>query len=366
MEKHLTAGIKIPTLVLDEKIAKRNLKRMAEKAAAQDIRFRPHFKTHQSAEVGDWMRVNGVEHITVSSVKMAQFFADKGWHDILIAFPINLRESTEIEQLAAEIELSLLVESVESAKRLNDFLGSITDVWIKIDTGMNRAGIWWENINEIFDVAKSVISADHLRLKGLLTHAGQTYHASSINEIMRMYSDSNSSIISVRESLQNHGIKELELSVGDTPGCWLSDDLGDVDEIRPGNFIFFDAMMHNLGVCLLEEIAVAVACPVVAKHESRNEVVIYGGAVHLSKEFIHHEGNTIYGYVALNDDFGWRILNSGNFVKSLSQEHGIIQVASEHFSRIGIGDLIYVIPVHVCLAVDALKREYIILPDNNQ
>jgi len=41
-----------PTLVLDEACARRNIARMAEKARRQGIRFRPHFKTHQSAGIG--------------------------------------------------------------------------------------------------------------------------------------------------------------------------------------------------------------------------------------------------------------------------------------------------------------------------
>jgi D-serine deaminase-like pyridoxal phosphate-dependent protein len=53
------ADIVKPTLVLDEAAAMLNIHRMAGKARQQKIRFRPHFKTHQSAEIGEWFRQVG-------------------------------------------------------------------------------------------------------------------------------------------------------------------------------------------------------------------------------------------------------------------------------------------------------------------
>jgi D-serine deaminase-like pyridoxal phosphate-dependent protein len=45
-----------PTLLLDQRKAIKNLQRMAGKAEKSYVRFRPHFKTHQSARVGEWFR----------------------------------------------------------------------------------------------------------------------------------------------------------------------------------------------------------------------------------------------------------------------------------------------------------------------
>jgi len=361
MNYNQTDLIKTPTLVLNERTARKNLLVMSQKAESQNIRFRPHFKTHQSALIGEWVREIGVSQITVSSVSMATYFARSGWRDILIAFPVNLRELADILELAANIDLSLLVESIESVQYLDRMLNKEVGVWIKIDTGMHRAGVWWEHDAEIVGVVEAVAKSDFLKLKGLLTHPGQTYHASSVAEILKMYSDSVKVMNSIRLSLEQQGFENLEVSVGDTPGCWLSDDLGNVDEIRPGNFIFFDAMMHNLGVCRIEDIAVAVACPIVAKHAHRNEIVIYGGAVHLSKEYIKRGGKNIYGYAAIDNGNGWQVLGDGNYVRALSQEHGIVHVENDLFNKVKIGDILYVIPTHVCLTVDALDSNYVII-----
>lgn len=354
MDTQRLPGITTPTALINSKQAKSNLQKLFEKAAVKNIRFRPHFKTHQSGQIGEWFRDAGVTTITVSSVRMAAYFAACGWEDILIAFPVNLREIEEIKRLSAKVNLSLLVESADVVESLADFLTDPVNIWIKIDSGMQRAGIAWEKLGEIENLCKKIITKKNLKLSGILTHAGQTYHAGSKEEIVNLYRVSNQRMIELRARLKTLINLDLQVSVGDTPGCWLSDDLGEVDEIRPGNFLLFDAMMMDLGVCEPEEIAMIVACPVVAKHPDRNEIVIYGGAVNLSKDFLLRDGKPIYGYIADLSMEGWQFSGSENYVLSLSQEHGIVKASDRVFAKVKIGDLMGIIPVHSCLAVDAL------------
>ncbi|MBO8152692.1 MAG: hypothetical protein H0Z30_09405 [Candidatus Marinimicrobia bacterium] len=68
-----------PTLLLDEKKCQENINFMVQKAKRSNVIFRPHFKTHQSIEVGRWFRAQGVDKITVSSLRMAKYLADSGW-----------------------------------------------------------------------------------------------------------------------------------------------------------------------------------------------------------------------------------------------------------------------------------------------
>jgi len=167
----------------------------------------------------------------------------------------------------------------------------------------------------------------------------------------------------LKDKLQKQVINGMEISVGDTPGCWLCKNLGKVDEIRPGNFLFFDAMMLDLGVCQEDEIAVCVACPVVSTNPGRQEAVIYGGAVHLSKENIEYSSPPVYGYAVFSSEASTWNVNRLNYVRSLSQEHGVVKLDTKSFDRVKVGGLLYIIPVHSCLAVDALQ-EYLTLNGN--
>lgn len=352
--------IQRPTLLLDQERCRANIARMAEKARRNGVRFRPHFKTHQSAAIGEWFRPFGVTAITVSSVDMADYFARHAWQDITIAFSLNWRQIETVDRLAGEIHLGILVESQETVAFAGERLTHPVDAWIKVDVGAHRTGVPVENAEEIIALAGAIRRSDGIHLKGLLTHAGHTYHAAGKAEVTAIYQDSLKALKSLAGQMAQAGFTGLELSVGDTPACSLVDDLGGVDEIRPGNFVFYDAAQWQIGSCAEEDIAVAVACPVVAKHPERNEIVIYGGAVHLSKETMTQDGRPIYGLPAYPDGQGWGKTLPNAYVTSLSQEHGLVRVAPADFERIAVGDLLMVLPVHSCLAVDCL-RSYLTL-----
>ncbi len=353
---NLFDSIDKPTLLLNRETARRNIQRMCRKAEQAGVRFRPHFKTHQSAQVGEWFRRQGVRAITVSSLEMAQYFARHGWEDILIAFSVNLRQLEALAQLAHRLRLGLLFESVESVQGADRRLQAVADAWIKIDSGAARTGIHWQDVETVRQVAAALQESSSLKLRGLLTHAGHTYHATSPQQICQTYHESVARMNDLRDGLNTCGIAALEVSVGDTPGCSCCNDLGKVDEVRPGNFVFFDAQMLRLGVCKPDDIAVGVACPVVALHPQRQEVVIYGGAVHLAKDHFDLNGTPAYGLVALPRGDGWGDFLEGAYVRGLSQEHGILRMKPEHIQRIRLGDLIIVIPAHSCLTVHCLRR----------
>ncbi len=343
-----------PTMVIDPNKVHANINFMAAKAAQQGVRFRPHFKTHQSAVVGEWFRAAEVKSITVSSLEMAQYFSRQGWDDILVAFSLNLRQMEIVNELAARIRLGVLVESLESVDFLADRLNAPLDVWIKVDSGSGRTGLPWDKPERAADLAKRVTSAPRLRLRGLLTHAGFTYSAGSSAEIINRYTLSCGRMHQLREEIRACGIDHLEISVGDTPGCTLSPRLGAVDEIRPGNFVFFDMQMLHLGVCSFDQVAALVACPLVALHPERSEAVVYGGAVHLSKDTVKIDGQAAYGAVVELTEDGWGAPLSGAYVARLSQEHGILHLPQAALARQRVGELIGIIPAHVCLVVSAL------------
>lgn len=355
---HVFDQIEKPTLILDEAAARANLRRLAEKirAARRPMRFRPHFKTHQSAEIGDWFRAEGVSGITVSSVEMARYFAAHGWADITIAFPVNLREMDEIRVLAGQIHLGLLVESVESVRRLAAELSTPVDVWLKVDSGAHRTGLAWDDPAAAWAVLEAVQADPRLHLRGLLTHAGQTYRERGADDVCARYQASLKGMLYLREALQVTCPTRLEISVGDTPASSLCANLGTVDELRPGNFIFYDAQQMQVGACAWQDVAVALACPVVATHPERGEVVLYGGAIHLSKDFLMEDGQRVYGRVCLPEGERWGAPLAGAVVSALSQEHGIVRMAAKDLARVRVGDLLCILPAHSCLTVTLMRR----------
>jgi len=343
-------------MIIDALRARANIHRMNAKAEANKAVLRPHFKTHQSGVVGQWFRQAGVDRITVSSVSMAQYFADHGWDDILIAFPVNLPEIKNINTLAGRIKLYLQLEDVSVATRLNAMLEHEVGVYIKIDSGAGRTGIALENEQAILEMVTALKAFKKLKLTGLLTHAGHFYHQTggklAIQEMAHQ--------ISLKMNALKSKIKQedLILSWGDTPSCSMLDELKGFDEWRPGNFVYYDVMQYHIGSCSLEDVAVAMACPVVAVHPEREEIVIYGGSVHFSGEYIAADNNfRMYGYVVNFTKNGWTQPIAGALLARLSQEHGIVKLPKEFCRKYKPGDLIGILPVHSCITVSAIRRQ---------
>lgn len=349
-----SGNIHSPTLLINEQICRSNIRRMAEKARSNKLIFRPHFKTHQSVEIGEWFRAEGVTAITVSSVSMARKFAHAGWEYITIAFPLNIRETDEINQLAGKISLNVLIDMPEQIAVLASRLKHPTGFFIKIDLGYQRSGIEPSN-TELIERIIGYSKPGQLTFKGFLTHSGNTYQASGKQEIIAIHESAAKELATLKQKyLAAH--PGIIVSCGDTPSCSLAEDFSGIDEIRPGNFVFYDLMQLWIGTCKFDEIAAAVVCPVVSVYPGRNEALIYGGAVHLSKEAITNaDGSRNYGLVIPFVDGRWQNPVGDDYLVSLSQEHGIFKTDSDWARALLPGDLVAVIPVHSCLSNDLLR-----------
>ncbi len=333
---------------------------MADKAGRNGLQFRPHFKTHQSREIGNWFRDVGVSKITVSSVSMAGYFAADGWKDIFIAFPVNTLEMDAINTLTGHLKLHLAVESGEAVEILSKSLKNSVGIYVKIDTGYHRTGIPADDYSRIGKILRKIEEASNMDITGFFTHAGHSYDAMDIEGILKVHNDSLGKLAGLKEKF-SHKYPGLIVSIGDTPSSSLATDFTGADELRPGNFVFYDVMQYYLGACRPQDIAVALACPVVAKHKERNEIVIYGGAVHLSLDSVSDaKGRKTYGLVVKMTESGWSNPLSDTFVTSLSQEHGLISAPDEVFNSIEAGDVIGILPVHSCLTANLAKDYYTI------
>lgn len=349
----MLSSITRPTLIINEQQCRANIRRMADKAIASNVIFRPHFKTHQSAIVAEWFRDFGVSKITVSSLEMAQQYAEEGWRDITIAFPANIRELKGYNELSSQITLNLLVDDPKVTFALSEGIKYQIGIFIEVDCGYGRSGIPYDNIKTIDEIIQILKESETLTFKGFLSHFGNTYQANGKQEIKDIYTEGIQRLKSLKFKY-TADFPNIIISIGDTPSCCVVDDLSEADEIRPGNFVYFDLMQYHLGVCEIKDIAVSVACPVVGIYPERNEIVIYGGAVHFSKEYLEQDGK-LFGLVVQFTEEGWSPPILDTRLISISQEHGVIRTTPEFNTKIKHGDLLGVLPVHSCLTANLLK-----------
>lgn len=346
-----------PVAVVDEDKCRRNIRQMEKKAREANVGFRPHFKTHQSHAIGRWFRDAGIEKIAVSSLDMAEYFAQDNWQDIMVAFPVNVREINKINELASRVCLGILISDADILNTLNEKLVNFVDFYIKIDVGSHRTGFDANDKTQIERVLQKTSENPHLRFKGFVAHAGHTYHITSLNDVQKIFIKGSKALAGLTEHFRKD-YPGIIASWGDTPSCSLMNEFPGIDEIRPGNFVFYDLMQYHLASCDWDHIAMAVATPVVARHHQRNEIVLFGGAVHLSKDSIKMDDNEVYGEVVRFTEKGWEPFTKPIYVNRLSQEHGIFTCPDEYWDMFTPGSLAGVVPVHSCLAADLLKKFY--------
>ncbi|HPT89641.1 MAG TPA: alanine racemase [Bacilli bacterium] len=335
-----------PTLVINKNKCIRNIKKIQNKIKNTKIVFRPHFKTHQSKTVGELYRGLGIDKITVSSVDMAIYFYKNYWDDITIAFPFNILEINKVNKELKQCKLSLIASDIETLLYLNENLEFKVNLYLELDFGLNRSGIKADDFANIEKFINKAKESKKINFIGFLTHNGETYNVKGIANIKQIYEKT---ILQIKKIKKYFG-DEYIFSIGDTPIVSTIEVFDDViDEIRPGNFVYYDLMQYEIGVCSLDEISSIVYAPVVSKYDKERKIVLYCGAVHLSKDSLVINGKNVYGRLVLDGDI------TSNYIERISQEHSIVNCAQNDFNKLKIGDLVGIIPIHSCLTADLLK-----------
>lgn len=344
-------SIKTPSLVLDVTRVRRNAERMSEMANRNNVRLRPHIKTHKCVEVARIQTAGHNGAITVSTLAEARAFAKHGFDDITYAIPIEPGKFDDaIELLKAGVKLNLLTDDSATATALDgaaEKAGVRFDLFVKIDCGTHRVGVE-PHTAEAVEIPRTISDAKNLNFAGILTHAGHSYDVKGRDAILEVARHERDVMVELAERLRSQSIEVPTVSVGSTPTMSLVDHLDGVDEIRPGNYIFYDNYQATLGSCTFDDPALTVLAAVVHRDFSRNKLVIDAGGIALSKD---------RGPVGLDPACGYgRVLDldgneTGLRVTGLSQEHGeIVADDDANVSRFRVGDRVRVLANHSCMS----------------
>jgi D-serine deaminase-like pyridoxal phosphate-dependent protein len=344
----------MPQLLLDKEKCLGNMERMVRKANRKHLSLRPHCKTHQSAEISFWLRDFGVKSVTVSSFPMARYFADAGWKDILVAFPFLPGQLDYLTELSERCRLGILVDSLSALPFLNH-IPKQTGFYIDIDTGYGRTGIRSENTALIEQILVKSGSNPMLEFRGFYCHAGHSYKGGERQELDAVHQKALMDLKGLKKLFGQYAPRVL---FGDTPNCSIQDDFGEIDEITPGNFVFYDLVQQSLGACSLEDIAVAMDCPVAGRYPAGDRIVIHGGAIHFSKESLMVDGRLCFGKLVQQIQGGWSVAAENICLSSLSQEHGVLEDCGNLVRNVNIGDGLLFLPVHSCLTANLMQNYY--------
>ncbi|HYG47021.1 MAG TPA: alanine racemase [Allosphingosinicella sp.] len=352
--------LETPALVLDRSRLVRNISRMRERLAGLGVPLRPHVKTAKSADIVRLAVEGQPGGITVSTLREAEYFLDRGFTDMLYAVgivPSKLAHVASLQRRGAE--LTIILDSVEMAGAVAleaERIGAVFPVLVEVDTDGGRAGVAADDSRRLAEIGRILDAAPGIQLRGVMTHAGLSYGCRSPEALRAHAEQERSRAVAAAGVLRSAGLPAPVVSVGSTPGALFAERLDGVTEVRAGVYMFMDLVMADLGVCPEEEIALSVLATVIGHRRDLGYLLVDAGGLAMSKDAGPAREQPSYG--SLWDSETGRPL--GLTIASTNQEHGLVPAREEDFQRLPIGAQVRIAPNHACMTAAAHERYHVV------
>lgn len=342
------ADLETPALVLDRVRLERNLARLGEKLAKHRVALRPHVKTAKSIEVVRRALGGQPGGVTVSTLKEAEYCYTNKIKDLLYAVGIAPNKLDHVAALRSEgADITIILDSVASARLVAErgrALGITFPALIEIDSDGHRSGI--RPGDAVLCEIGRVLGAN---LRGVMTHAGDSYNCKSVAEIRELAERERAAVVRCAGELRAAGLPCPVVSVGSTPTATYGEKFDGVTEVRAGVYMFFDLVMAGLAVCTMSDIALSVLTSVIGHQPEKGWVITDAGWMALSRDRGTAKQRIDYGYGVVCDVAGRPMHDL--IVADTNQEHGIIANRNGHAldpAKFPVGTLLRILPNHAC------------------
>lgn len=362
-------SIDTPAAVIDITKMQRNIIRMQSHLDTLGVQFRPHVKTSKCLRVAQAQQQAGAHGITVSTLKEADYFFENGYRNQLYAVgiaPHKLEHITTLRQKGCD--LKIITDSVASATSIAQYIQKTKqplEVRIEIDSDGHRSGIQPEQQDVLLTVAHTLHNSGAI-VGGVMTHAGSSYELNTPETLQKMAEQERAACVKAAERIRADHLPCPVVSIGSTPTALSAQHLEDVTEVRAGVYVFFDLVMHNVGVCQMNEIALSVLTTIISHQPEKGWIITDAGWMAMSRDHGTQKQDIDYGYGQVCTVDGKPM--QGWIMSSANQEHGIISRTDSSHHNIErlfpIGTRLRILPNHAC-ATGAQFPEYQALSSDN-
>ena len=317
------ADLETPVLTADLDAIERNVARMQAYCDEHGVALRPHVKTHKLPQLARLQLEAGAVGITCQKLGEAEVMAAAGIEDILLAFPlVGEAKAERLAALAGRVKMTVVGDSAVVAEGLAAVVarhGLEVDFLVECDTGLGRTGV--QTPEEAAALAELVDGLEGLRFAGLMTYPSLPETAPRLR--------------AAREAVEARGLTVERISGGGTPTAERTHELGVVDELRAGTYIYGDRACIANGSVPLEDCALHVVATVVSR-PTRERAIVDAGSKALTSDGA--VGVTGHGLLVEYPDAE---------VYALNEEHGYVDV-SRCEPPPEIGDRVTIVPNHAC------------------
>lgn len=341
-----------PALIVDRDRMDRNVARLRELIAGHGVMLRPHLKTAKSIDAARRIFPDGPGPITVSTLAEAEYFAiEGGLTDITYAVGLDPNKAPRAAHICASgVDLKVTLDTPEQAAALGAAgkqAGYCPAAFIEIDCDGHRGGIAPDD-PKLIDVAQALMDAD-VPLAGVLTHAGESYGLHDPEALAVAAEAERAAAVNAANALRRAGFACPIVSVGSTPTAHFVRDLTGVTEVRAGVFMFFDLVMHGIGVCAIDDLAISVLATVIGKKPEKGWILVDAGWMAMSRDRGTSNQAVDQGYGVVCDLAGKPYADL--IVDQASQEHGILALRAGSpgpLPDLPIGTRVRILPNHAC------------------
>src|SRR5438034_5601168 len=248
-----------PALLIDLDILEKNLTRVAGYAKSNNLRLRPHTKTHKLPAVGKRQIASGAIGLAVAKVGEAEVMVASGTPDLLVAYPVIGRAKLDrLAEVARKTRVTVALDSAVAAQQLSDAAcrgGVDFGVLAEVDVGLGRTGVSPQG--ELLDLARAIEKMPRLTFEGINFYPG---HIKKLGDDVpeQALRDLGQTVQCILADFQRAGIEPRVVSGGSTPTLFRSHQIAGVNEIRPGTYVYNDINTVNSGACALEDCAVSI------------------------------------------------------------------------------------------------------------
>jgi D-serine deaminase-like pyridoxal phosphate-dependent protein len=331
--------LETPVPVVDMDRLERNLARTAAYAKQHDLALRPHVKTHKAPYIAERQIQSGARGLTCATPREIEVMSGVS-DDLLLAYPALGRTKLErLMNVARHARLTVALDSVEAAHQLGaaaDEAGRNVAVYVELDLGMHRVGV--QSAADAIAVIRAMAEHPALRYGGITFYAGHI--RDRVSDQRTKLDRLNRDVDAAVAELTKAGLTPPVVSGGSTPTIWQTHEIAHLTEMRPGTYVYNDRGTSEIGACAEADCALTVLATVVSTAVP-GQAVIDAGSKALGREPVR--GVSGEGFGALLGD-------PGVIVASMSEEHGILDLAKTSW-RPRVGERVRIVPNHVCIVV---------------
>ena len=355
--------LETPALVLDRARMEANVARMREHTQKLGVMLRPHVKTAKCLEAALACTGGRPAPITVSTLAEAEFFAERGFTDILYAVGLAPTKIPHVLELRRRgVDLAVITDNAEVARLAGErtsAAGIRLPVLVEIDSDGHRAGVRADD-PRLLEVARAAVQAG-CELRGVLTHAGASYDCSTVEAIRAMAAQERAAAVDAAQRLRAAGLPAPVVSIGSTPTVTYAERVDGVTEVRAGVYVFYDLVMAGLSVCRTDDIALSVLASVTGHQREKGWVLIDAGWSAMSRDRGTAKQRLDQGYGLVCTVDGQPL--DDLIVSDTHQEHGIVSHRSGDPSRmpkLPVGALVRILPNHACATAMQFEEYHVV------